>query len=271
MYYLLTENFKEQHTELVKIILEVVPADKIYFLGSTLMYRRTESIFMTDAPSCHYVGHYYVLVLVENGQSLNAVQDKIENNCQHFIPVTTIVLHTHQFNKWLGEGHQFAKTVCRIAVQLHGVDGKKIIPETIVEELSKADKESILNQGINKVTEFLAGADLYRIREQNKMAAFMLHQAAEHALHTILKITTGLYLNTHNLDKLIRYCSMVSYNISDIFSRSNEKNERLFRLLQSAYIDSRYKEDYIIRTDDLIKITDQVRAMLDILKNTKII
>lgn len=267
MNCLLTESFKEQHTELVRIILEAVDANKIYFLGSTLMYRRTESIFMPDAPSCHYVGHYYVLVLVEDGQSLNAVQDKIENNCQHFIPVTAIVLHADQFNQWLIGGHQFAQTVCKIAVLLHGTEGKELVPETINEE----DKISIFNQGLNKVTEFLAGADLYRIREQNKIAAFMLHQAAEHALHTILKITTGLYLNTHNLDKLIRYCSMVSYNILEIFSRKNEKNERLFQLLQRAYIDSRYKEDYIIRTDDLIMLTEKVRALLNVLKNTKTI
>jgi len=71
MYYLLTESFKEQHNELVKIILEAAPAEKIYFLGSTLMSRRTETIFMTDAPSCRYVGHYFVLVLVNGGHNLN--------------------------------------------------------------------------------------------------------------------------------------------------------------------------------------------------------
>jgi hypothetical protein len=49
----------------------------------------------------------------------------------------------------------------------------------------------MLNQGINKVTQFHAGADFYRIREQNKMAAFMLPQASEHAFHAILKIKTG--------------------------------------------------------------------------------
>lgn len=261
MYYLLTENFKEQHTELVKIILEAVNADKIYFLGSTLIRRRTESIFMTDAPSCSYVGHYYVLVLIENGQGLNVVQDKIENNCLHFIPVTAIVLHTDQFNRWLAEGHQFAQTVCKIAVLLHGQDEKKLLPETIDEELRKKDRISIFNEGLNKVTEFLVAADLFRIREQNKMAAFMLHQAAEHSLHTILKITTGLYLNTHNLDKLIRYCSMVSYNISDIFSRNNEKNEKLFQLLQKAYIGSRYDKDYSIGTHDLVVITEKIETL----------
>ena len=127
MYYLLTESFKEQHTELVKIILDAVPADKIYFLGSTLMRRRTETIFMTDAPSCSYVSHYYVLVLIPDGQGLNVTQDKIENNCQHFIPVTAIVLRTDQFNQWLGDGQPFARTVCRMAVLLHGE--KQSFPE----------------------------------------------------------------------------------------------------------------------------------------------
>ena len=116
-----------------------------------------------------------------------------------------------------------------------------------------------MNKGINKLTEFLASTDLYRIREQNKMAVFMLHQAAEHALHTILKITTGLQINTHNLDKLIRYCSMVSYKIPEIFPRNNEKNERLFQLLQKAYISSRYDKDYSIGAEELVLITERIR------------
>lgn len=256
MYYLLTESFKEQHTELVRIILEAVHADKIYFLGSTLMYRRTESVFMTDAPSCKYVGHYYVLVLVQNGQGLNVAQGKIENNCQNFIPVTAIVLYTDQFKQWINEQHHFAHTVCKIAVLLHGE--KESMQETNNSELNKVNKLEIFNQGLNKVTEFLAGADLYRIRDQNKMAAFMLHQAAEQALHTILKITIGLYLNTHNLDKLIRYCSLVSYKLPDIFSRNNEKNERLFQLLQKAYIGSRYDKNYVIDTNTLVEITNRI-------------
>ncbi len=75
-----------------------------------------------------------------------------------------------------------------------------------MEELVIAQNEKLFNAGFNKVNEFLAGAELYRIRKQNKMAAFMLHQATEHALHTILKIGIGLYINRHNLDKIMRYC-----------------------------------------------------------------
>ena len=126
MYYLLTESFKEKHKELVKIILEAVLADKIYLLGSTLMIRRTKTVFMTDAPSCRYVGHYYVLVLVRNKTNCRAVQDKIENSSKHFIPVTAIVLYTKQFSEWLTEGKQFGITVNRLAVQLNGRVKRKL-------------------------------------------------------------------------------------------------------------------------------------------------
>jgi hypothetical protein len=62
MYYLLTESFKSQEISLVAMITEAVPVEKIYMLGSSLQQQRTESIFMTDAPSCRNAGHYWLLV-----------------------------------------------------------------------------------------------------------------------------------------------------------------------------------------------------------------
>ena len=120
MYYLLTESFKEQHQQLVDIILKACAVEKIYLLGSTLLTRRTESIFMPDAPSCRRVGHYYLLVIVNSEQGHNQVQDTIENNCQHFIPVTAIVLSEERFEAWLMEGHVFAHAVHTKAFLLHG-------------------------------------------------------------------------------------------------------------------------------------------------------
>ncbi len=99
----------------------------------------------------------------------------------------------------------------------------------------------------------------------------MLHQAAEQTLQTLFRIKTGLYIHTHNLDKLIRYCSMVSYKLPAVFLRNNDKNERLFQLFQKAYIETRYKEDYVIRTDDLLVITERVRSLLEILKSAIVI
>jgi HEPN domain-containing protein len=272
MYYLLTESFKSQEAKLAVLIQEAIPVEKIYMLGSTLMQQRTESVFMTDTPSRRNVGHYWLLVLIDKdcGHSDNYVQDKIENNCQHFIPVTVIVLNTQQFNTWLMEGHRFACTVIKIAVLLHdSTHIPLVIPSAINEETNKKITETYCAQGSNKVNEFIAGAELYRLRQQNKMAAFMLHQAAEHALHTIFKKATGLHINTHNIDKLIRYCAMVNYKIPAIFLRENEADKRLFGLLQKAYIDTRYKDDFIINAAELLAITERVKTLQELMQDTE--
>lgn len=264
MYYLLTESFKTQETQLVSLILQAVPVQKIYLLGSTLAQQRTESVFNTTAPSVRSVSHYYLLVLIdkEGGASKASVQDKIENNCRSFIPVTAIVLGMVQFNDWLATGHRFACSVAEIAVALYEKDKMPILfPAGKQSGQAPVMEESNYTQSINKVNEFIAGAELYRLRVQYKMAAFMLHQAAEHALHTIFHKATGLHITTHSIDKLVRYCSMVSYQLPSVFPRNNEKNERLFSLLQKAYIDARYNEDYSINHAELQAILQRVQAL----------
>lgn len=268
MYYLLTESFKQQEVTLVQIILEAISADSIYLLGSTLLTRRTESVFNTDAPSCRYVGHYYLLVLVSDEEDVNAVQDIIEGRCRNDIPVTAIVLKTSIFNAWYAEGHRFAHTVRTIAVLLHG--SKITQPVTTIppcEDVVQEQNNILFTEGHNKVTEFMAGAELYIIRKQTKLAAFMLHQAAEQALHTLFQLRTGMYVNSHNLDKLVRYCSMFCYNLPEIFPRSSEKEEHIFQLLQKAYVGGRYREEYSITITDLQKIVEKVSALKEVMKN----
>lgn len=108
---------------------------------------------------------------------------------------------------------------------------------------------------------FLAGAELYTVRKQYKLAAFMLHQTAEHSLLTLLQVTTGMRVNTHNLDRLIRYASMVSYKLQHIFPRNKDNEKRLFKLLQHAYSDARYKDDYSIHFQEVEALTKQVNEL----------
>jgi HEPN domain-containing protein len=57
----------------------------------------------------------------------------------------------------------------------------------------------------SRVAEFIVGAELYILRQQYILAAFLLHQAVEQALTIMLRIVTCYKANTHNLDKLITY------------------------------------------------------------------
>ncbi|MEO7044836.1 MAG: HEPN domain-containing protein, partial [Ferruginibacter sp.] len=215
-----------------------------------------------DAPSCRNVGHYYLLVLIDKdcGNSNNNMQDRIENICNTFIPVTAIVLNMQQFTSWVNEGHRFATIVVYRAVMIYDNNKKSFIkPLNDVDPLEP--KENTYSNEANTVNEFIAGAQLYLQRKQNNMAMFMLHQATEQALHLLFKKGTGLHINTHNLDKLIRYCSMVSYKVEEIFLRNNDKSKKLFIELQNAYINSRYKEQCSVSNLDIITILRKIKTL----------
>ena len=265
MYYLLTENFKSQEQQLVALITKAVPVKRIYILGSTLHTRRTESVFTPDAPSCKSAGCYYLLILTASDEDVNVVQDKIENKAREMMPVVAIVLAAATFKTWVIKGHPFADIVSKSAVLLYQSDEEEQVTPEGVQPVKVEKKDVIYHEANNKITEFIAGAVLYMIRKQPKLAAFMFHQAAEQCLHALFEIKTGMYLNTHNLDKLFRYCSMVCWKLPEIFPRHNEKEERLFQLLQKAYVGGRYEKDYPITLSELEIIRKRIMDLKEVL------
>lgn len=90
----------------------------------------------------------------------------------------------------------------------------------------------------------------------------MLHQSVEHGLRSLLMLTTGYRTNTHNLDKLLRYCSMSVYKITEIFKGSHDART-LFHTLQNAYIHARYKQ-YDILVEELLELEHKVEELMKV-------
>lgn len=267
IHHLCQDYFFSIQQPLIDIILKAANPEMIFLLGTSLNRRGNESIFHQPAPDSLHVSNCFLLILIKdrNNKELYEWQDKIENDCKALMPVTTIVLQHTTFEEWLKQGHFFAASVLQSAVLIYN-SGNFGFPDykPASAAITKPSEKHLL-EGLTKAKEFLAGSELFRVRKQHAMAAFMLHQSAEQALHTLLKAGTGYHANTHSIDKLLRYASLVSYQLPDIFPQKTEEEKRLFNLLQKAYTDSRYKEDYKISTDDLLCITEKVRRILEIL------
>jgi HEPN domain-containing protein len=255
--------FKE---EIIKKVSEVVKAEKIFLLGASLWRRRTESIFTPDQPSAQWLSDFCLLVLVgEPGKPLHDIQDHIEQRCKRSFNTSAIVLLSSTFNEWLAQGHRFACTVYKTTVMIYAADEMPLpLPGKQKEETKESGK--LYNETIIRVNEFLAGADLFCIRNQYKMAAFMLHQSAEQCLRTLLKITTGFHCNTHNIERLAKYVSMLYPCINDILPQQTPQDKHLFHLLQKAYIDTRYKDDYSIHQQDLVMLIERVNKLKALLE-----
>lgn len=270
IYHISNKSFSIEQEKLVSVIVEVAKPDMIFLLGGSLHRRRSESIFCTVAPTAQHTADYFLLILMKgfSNKEIHDWQDMIEHHCKAVMPVTTIVLQTATFEEWLKINHPFALTVWQSAVAIYDAGSLSFTGSN--DSNLKADQrnlEKYYTEGLNKAKEFLAGAELFRIRKQNTIAAFMLHQSAEQSLRTMLKIGTGFHCNTHSIDRLIRYASLVSYQLPDILPQKTDQEKRIFCLLQKAYIDTRYKEDYKITDDELVCLAEKIRRIHEILSD----
>ncbi|MDH7462167.1 HEPN domain-containing protein [Chitinophagaceae bacterium 26-R-25] len=265
IYHTFREHFSIGEQKLLQMILEMVNPAAVYLLGASLNGRRTESIFSPSSPSAQHISEYFLLVVISNtnNKPLYEWQDQIEQHLRPFATVTVIVLETITFQQWLNDCHPFAVTVAETSVLLFKNEGIQFSTPDI-KDSDQCKRQRCLTEGITKARSFLAGAELYVIRKEYKLAAFMLHQATEQALCTLIKSGMGYHPHTHNLDRLLRYSSMVRYQMPDIFPRNNDMEKQLFKLLQTAYSDVRYSEVYAIGYKEVSLLMERVKTVIAI-------
>ncbi len=272
IYHLCKEAFYTVRLPLVELVVKAANPDMVYLLGASLQEQISESIFNMSSTSNQYIAHCFILVLVNDlsGKEIYEWQDKIENNCKSLLPVTAMVLPTATFAQWIKKGHRFAYMVKQLAVLIYNSASYSIPAQQNV----KANRAGMglslkYNKGITRAKEFMAGSAFFMKQQKYTAAAFMLHQSAEQALNALVETGTGYAVNTHNIGRLIRYAGLVSSRVTDIFLQNTEGQKKLLSLLQNAYIESRYNDDYKINAEELQQLTEKVNEVIDILADTQ--
>ena len=97
-----------------------------------------------------------------------------------------------------------------------------------------------------------------------RIAAFMLHQAAEHSLKTVLLVFTNYLPNEHWLGLLSSMAAREYSSFADIFPNETKEEEDRFKLLDEAYIGGRYDPKYQISKEDLKILAVYVKELLNL-------
>lgn len=262
-----TAAFAAYQNAIIDRIVNAAAPDSVFLLGLKIQQTKADNIFHNTVNSSAFVADVWLLVLLENfsNKSRQEWQDKIEAHCNMLVPTTTIVLQEASFREEAENGERFACTVLQSADCIYDV-ADTAYPEAVLSHPDTGTREtdSLLSTGINKAREFLAGAELYRVRKQYNLSAFMLHQSAEQSMLALLSVVMGFRANTHNVERLLRYGSFLSGALTDIFLPHKEEDKRLIKLLQKAYIDTRYGKEYTIHYNDLLQLTEKVARIADI-------
>ncbi|MBL3655110.1 HEPN domain-containing protein [Fulvivirga sediminis] len=245
----------------------MVQPDAVYWLGGLAHEQKSQTIFSSSMIASSFSKEYFVLILIpeNDGKSTYEWEDIIETHCKPSVSITSIVLQTHTFEHWLQAGYTFAVKVCQQGEliynqyypQLNNTHNSKCTDENEIKAFYKL--------GLSKANEFLKTAELCSLCQQNTLAVFMLHQSTEQGLTALLKAGAGYHRRTHNLGRLIRLSYLITSKTQHIFPQDSEQDKRLFKLLQNAYSDARYKRDYKVSNADFSVLLERVKSLVKLL------
>lgn len=254
---------QEEIRQITDGIKDVINPEKIILFGSYAKGTQVDDTYFEKGVRYQYISDYDFLIVPKDNEIKDfVIQDKIINRFRNLkTPVNIIVHDVNYINEGLSEGQYFFTDIINEGILLHD---SKVFEFSEPRELTNEDKKTIAQRYFNKWyghgSAFLKGAGFYVSEKQFNIAAFELHQAAEHFYNTVLLVFTGYKPKTHNLEKLRQYAKPLSEELYSVFTfpKKNEAEQHLFELLKKGYIDARYKDDYVITKKELLNLIEKL-------------
>lgn len=168
-------------------------------------------------------------------------------------------------NMRLAEGQYFFSDVKREGRMLYDSGNFRLARKR---KLTPAEQERTAQDQFahwfERATEFMGYFEIGMEKAQHKSAAFHLHQVAEACYKAVLVVFTNYIPNEHFLAALGMMAAMHDAAFEDVFPTKTREEDRLFRLLDYAYIGARYDPAYMIFEDELAYLSERVRILLEL-------
>lgn len=230
--------------------------EEIFILGSQTHSASSHTIFSAAAFEDTENIHYLLLALTDTTANNKSIEEILESKATPATLITAWAVKKSIFLESFNRGDYFAMKVLTEA-------GKLSADHTAIFSAFRFTEKPMLpppavDVWLNRSNEFIAGAQLYIVRKQPGMAAFLLHQAAEQAYTAIICKATGFRPQIHNLLRLHRYAGFFIPGLLQLFPDHTDKNECLLHRLQKAYIDCRYSETFYLPLKKINELTDKI-------------
>lgn len=260
---------KERQSELKAIankIAELIKPEKIILFGSYATGKQITDKYVSGGITYEYMSDFDLLVVTTKGEKReeHQLQELLESNCQPLtaIPINIIVHGIEYVNKRIAEGQYFFADIRKEGIVLYDASNIALAEPKI---LSPEEKKKIAEKDFifwfSDAKGFLASAQFHLGRKELNLAAFQLHQAAERTYNTMIIVFTGYKPKTHNISKLAKMSSEFSPELSIIFPNNIPSEIHLFTLLKKAYIDARYKENFLITENELNTLIHRIKKL----------
>ncbi|MGN6603198.1 MAG: HEPN domain-containing protein [Ginsengibacter sp.] len=262
---------QDQILKVAEIIKEVASPEKIILFGSYANGNFVEHKYVGSQGIIYeYTSDYdFLVVMKDSTKKAYELDDEITTRAEKIGPPVNVEIHDIEFiNEGLSFGQYFFSDIVREGILLYDKKTVEFVkPKVVTPEEQKVIAEKYFNTWFPAGVEFLETVSFSLHRKKFKMAAFLLHQAAESFYYTVLLVFTGYKPKTHNLKKLRKQAKYLSEKLFLVFPIENNKKEKhLFDLLKRGYIDARYRSDYIITETELQLLINHMADMKGIVE-----
>ncbi len=224
----------------------------------------------------YYMSDYDIAILTRKpiGAIEYSLYEKIKDK---FFEHKNRPFHTHpqfvnygidDFNYAISKAHYFETEIKRDGVILFDAGEYKLARRQKLNfEEIKERAQKYFDDKFGRALSFLIDAPYPKERQDYKQASFYLHQAAENFLRTVSLVHILYSPKSHDLNDLIVSNKAHTTAICKVFPRNTPEEERLFDLLQRAYIESRYNPDFEITKADIDALLPKIEQLRNIVEN----
>jgi len=273
-----SEHVAQQLAAITDVIRELVGNDLVMLIlfGSYARGTSVNDHYVEDNTLYSYESDFDLLVVTEDRASAtvegefrlcDAIGRRLRRQGLDRPSSTVIVEDIEHLNNDLQRGNYFFTDIKNEGVLLfdsgrHTLAEARPLPPAEYQKYAREDFEHWYPSACEFVDNFQFNLDQGRFNN----AAFQLHQATERFYHAIILTFTRYKPKMHDIEKLDRQASNLHPDYFTVFPRATEQQKHCFDLLQQAYIDARYKRDYVITKDELEYLASRVRKLQELAK-----
>jgi uncharacterized protein len=214
-----------------------------------------------------YRSDWDLLIVVESQEVAedNALWSRVEAAIRPIAepePLTLIVHDLRDLNQQIRRGQFFFAELWEQGVVLF--DAKRFTlarPKAATPEERKELAQEYFDHWFKSADDFFDQSRYALANGRNSIAAFELHQATERYFSAALLVFSGTKPITHDLEALGKLVAPLHPLLAEPFPRATEEDDRLFKLLKRAYIESRYKKSYRITAEELTALGARVQDL----------
>jgi uncharacterized protein len=183
-------------------------------------------------------------------------------------PVSLIYHSLEDVNEKLGLGRYFFMDIVRDEILLFEEPGHAFAePRPLSAAEALRETSDYFEEWFESACGFQRNAG-YAVKDKdNKLAAFLFHQATERYYHCLFLVRTLYSPKTHNLNQLRQLAEAMEPRLKEVWPRTTKFERRCYELLRDAYVKARYSRHYRISDEQLAWIFERVELLQTIVRD----